>query len=322
MAAEPLPVIIDTDCGRDDFMAIAFLLARRDVQIEAITVANGLAHVGAGAGNVLRLAEMGGHSRLPVYIGRGTPMHGEAAFPEPWRKNSDEILHGLLVPEALHAPEEQPAADYLASRLRNRRRPVRILALGPLTNLAEALERMPGALNGVEVVIMGGAVRVPGNLGEGGAFHTNNKTAEWNLFVDPVAAERVFAAGARIRLIPLDATNEVPVDAAFLRNLGAQAQTPLGRFVHDLVARECDFQDGATCYAWDALAAAALVDPSVVRMRPLAIEIKQSPPEAGRTEEIRGQKPNTEVALAADAARFRRIYVGAFTRADSTGAGL
>ncbi|HET9320819.1 MAG TPA: nucleoside hydrolase, partial [Bryobacteraceae bacterium] len=88
-AAESTPMIIDTDCGRDDLMAIAFLLARRDVRIKAVTVANGLAHVQAGAANILRLLALGGRGDVPVYIGRETPLRGNAAFPDPWRKNSD-----------------------------------------------------------------------------------------------------------------------------------------------------------------------------------------------------------------------------------------
>ena len=320
MAAEPVPVIIDTDCGRDDFMAIAFLLARQDVRIEAVTVANGLAHVRAGAGNVARLLELGGRGDVPVYIGRETPMRGHAAFPDAWRTSSDKLLNGLKLPRARRAPEKQSAAEYLGARLGDRGRPVRILALGPLTNLAEALERAPGVLRGVELVIMGGAVRVPGNLGDGDAFRTENKTAEWNLFVDPGAAKLVFDSGARIRLVPLDATNQVPIDAAFLRELRLKARTSLGGFVGDLLERECKLPEGGTCYAWDALAAVALVEPSVVREVSLAIEVRQSPPEEGRTAEVAGRKPETQVALGARAVQFRKTYLAAFTPEGSTAA--
>jgi len=316
-AAENTTVIVDTDCGRDDLMAIAFLLARRDVRIEAVTVANGLAHVQAGAANILRLLELGGRGDIPVYIGRETPLRGNAAFPDPWRKNSDALIPG---PPAHHQPQARPAADYLANRLRDRGRPVRILALGPLTNLAEALARDPGLLRGVELVIMGGAIRVPGNLGDGGSFKTDNLTTEWNLFVDPLAAQQVFGSGARIHLVPLDATDQVPIDAGFLRELQSRPRTPLGDFVAGMLQRECGFQDGATCYAWDALAAAALVDPSVVPWTPLAIEVWQTPPEEGRTAEIAGHKPNAQVALGADAAAFRKVYLAAFTPAGSAAA--
>jgi len=322
MTAQPATsIIIDTDCGHDDLTAIAFLLARPDVRIEAVTIANGLAHVQAGAANVLRLLALGGRGNVPVFIGRDAPLRGHAAFPDPWREKSDALLAGLDVPAAGHAPEVQPAADYLASRLRQRSRPVRILALGPLTNFGQALERSPEMLRGVEMVIMGGAVSVPGNLGDGGTFKTNNTTAEWNIFVDPLAAKRVFESGARIQLIPLDATNHVPIDASFLRELQLKARTPLGEFVTAIMERDRKSIEQGTYYAWDAVAGVALVDPAAVKSSPMAIAVKQDPPEEGRTAEMRARPANAQVALGADAAAFRNVFIGAFRVASPARAG-
>jgi len=310
-AQQSLPVIIDTDCGSDDLMAIAFLLGRKDVRIEAITVDDGLAHVRAGASNILRLLELGGHGDIPVFIGRETPMHGDRAFPDPWRQTSDTLLRDLTIPAAHHTGQARPASDYLAARLADRSRPVRILALGPLTNFGEALQTSPKVLNGLEMVIMGGAIRVPGNLGDGGEFKTDNRTAEWNLFVDPYAASMVFASGARIRLVPLDATNRVPINAEFLRELQSKARSPLGRLVTGILDRERDLVDQGAMYAWDPLAAVALVAPSVAVMTPLAIEVKQNPPEDGRTAEIKSGRPNATVALEAVPAVFRKTFLAA-----------
>jgi inosine-uridine nucleoside N-ribohydrolase len=305
------PVIIDTDCGSDDLMAIAFLLGRKDVRIEAIAVDNGLAHVRAGATNILRLLELGGRGDVPVFIGRETPMRGERAFPDAWRKVSDTLLRDLPIPAAKHAAQTRPTANYLAARLADRSRPLRILALGPLTNFGEALQKSPDILKGVEMVIMGGAIRVPGNLGDGGAFKTENRTAEWNLFVDPYADKLVFASGARIHLVPLDATNRVPINAAFLRDLQSVAHAPLGRLVAGILDREKDLIDEGSMYAWDPLAAVALVEPSVAVMTPLAIEIKQNPPEDGRTAEVKGGRPNASAALDAVPAVFRKTFLAA-----------
>lgn len=313
MAAEPVPIIIDTDCGRDDMMAIAFLLARRDVRIEAVTVDNGLAHVQAGALNVLRLLDLGGRGDVPVYVGRATPMRGSRAFPEPWRKASDALIPGPL---PHHKPQSQPATDYIVNRLSDPARPVRILALGPLTNFGEALRRKPNLLRGVELAIMGGAVRVPGNLGDGGVFQTKNTSAEWNLFVDPLAAQMVFDSGARISLVPLDATDRVPLDAGFVRELESEGRTPLGEFVSGMLRRECKLLEGGTCFAWDALAAVALVNPAALPWTPLSLQVKQSPPEDGRTAELPGKNPNATVALEADPVKFRKIYLEAFKTKD------
>lgn len=310
-AQQSLPVIIDTDCGSDDLLAIAFLLGRKDVRIEAIAVDNGLAHVQAGASNILRLLELGGHGDIPVFIGRETPMRCERAFPNSWRQTADTLLRDLTIPAARHAAQTRSASDFLAARLADRSRPVRILALGPLTNFGEALQKSPDVLKGVEMVIMGGAVRVPGNLGDGGEFKTDNRTAEWNLFVDPYAASMVFASGARIRLVPLDATNRVPINAEFLRELQSKARSPLGRLVTGILDRERDLVDQGAMYAWDPLAAVALVAPSVAVMTPLAIEVKQNAPEDGRTAEVKGGRPNATVALEAVPAVFRKTFLAA-----------
>jgi inosine-uridine nucleoside N-ribohydrolase len=202
----------------------------------------------------------------------------------------------------------------LIERLRDHNYPVRILALGPLTNLAEALQRAPSSIDAVaEVVIMGGAVRVPGNLGDGGFFHTANKTAEWNMFVDPLAARIVFRAGVNIRLIPLDATNTVPIGAAFVHEFQAKARSPLARFVAQVLEADRESIDQGIFYAWDPLAAVALLDRSVVHTLPLHIEIRQDPPEEGRTIQTPGRS-NTHVALAADAGAFRRLFLEAFEK--------
>ena len=310
-AQSTIPVIIDTDCGHDDLTAIAFLLARRDVRIEAVTIANGLAHVRAGAANVARLLALGGRGDVPVFIGRETPLRRQAAFPDPWRKKSNALLSGLKVPAVGRAPEKQSAADYLAGRLRDHGHAARVLALGPLTNFGEALEREPGMLRGVEMVIMGGAIRVPGNLGDGGTFKTSNTTAECNIFVDPLAAKRVFESGARIQLIPLDATNHVPIHAGFLRELQRKARSPLGEFVVAIMERDRKLIEQGTYYAWDAVAGVALVDPAAVQTSPMAIEVKQDPPEDGRTAEMIAGPANAQVALGANATAFRQIFASA-----------
>ena len=311
--AQSRPILIDTDAGSDDLMAIAFLLSHPDVRIEAITIANGLAHVDAGARNLVRLLELSGRKDVPVFAGRSTPLRGNAAFPEEWRRTSDE-LPGVQLPSTSRRPEPRGAADYLAERLKDGKHPVRILALGPLTNLAEAIGRDPSLARTIdELVIMGGAVRVPGNLADGGVLQTPNKTAEWNLFVDPLAARVVFQSGIRIRLIPLDATNKVPIDLAFLEKFQAGARTPLGRFAAQVLETDRKFVEEGYFYAWDPLAAVALLDPGVVKASALHIEIREDAPEEGRTAESRG-RPNASVALDADAAKFKRLFLGAFEK--------
>jgi inosine-uridine nucleoside N-ribohydrolase len=256
----PAPVIVDTDAGTDDLLALAFLLARSDVHIEAITVVNGMDHVPVGVANVLALLQLAGRTDIPVYAGSSVPLAGHAAFPAAWRKIAED-LPGVDLPKAQAKPQTESAVSFLVRRLSNSKRPVRILALGPLTNIGAALRQEPyGAQSIEELVIMGGAVRVPGNLGDGGVFKTENKTAEWNFFMDPLAASIVFGSKASIRLIPLDATQQVPIRADFVKSLGNGAKGTLEQFAAQVLASDdVEIREGYF-YAWDPLAAVALVD--------------------------------------------------------------
>src|SRR5580698_9229106 len=111
---------------------------------------------------------------------------------------------------------------------------------------------------------MGGAFRVPGNLGDGGAYKTSNTTAEWNYFVDPEAAARVFRSGVPIRVVPLDATSRVKLDTAFLARFQHEAHGPLAAIISSVLNGEREMIDQGIFYAWDPLAAAALLDPGVL----------------------------------------------------------
>jgi pyrimidine-specific ribonucleoside hydrolase len=304
-------VIVDTDAGVDDLVAIAFLLSRPDIHVEAITIVNGMAHISAGGRNVLRLLALAGHNDIPVFLGRDSPLSGSQEFPEAWRRDSDE-LPGITLPEAVRLPESRSASDYLLKRLLDAAHPVQVLALGPLTNLAEVFSHTPrAARTGRQLVVLGGAVRVSGDLGDGGFFQTNNVSAEWNMFVDPQAAKIVFTSGAPIRLVPLDATQRVPIDMALLEQFQSHANSPLSKFVAQVLATERDQIRQGFYFARAPLAAAALANPAVVTFRPLAIEISDKPAEAARTVEAKNRRANVQVAVDADALRFRDVFMNA-----------
>jgi pyrimidine-specific ribonucleoside hydrolase len=310
-APMPRTVIVDTDAGSDDLMAIAFLLSRPDVRVEAITVVNGMAHVREGGRNVLRLLELAGRHDIPVYLGRESPLSGNAEFPAEWRHTSDD-LPGVTLPEATRAVESRSAVEYLSKRLADAARPVQVLATGPLTNLAETFTASPRAARTIrQLVIMGGAVHVSGNLGDSGMFKTDNEAAEWNIFIDPGAAKTVFASGSPIRLVSLDATQRVPIDMALLEQFQSHAKSPLAQFVSQVLALNRDNIRQGFYFAWDPLAAAALANPAVVSFRPMAIEISNDPKELGRTMEVKKPRANVQVAIDADALRFREVFMTA-----------
>jgi pyrimidine-specific ribonucleoside hydrolase len=301
------PIIIDTDMGSDDVMAIAFLLSHRDIPIEAITVVNGLAHVPAGAANARRLVEASERTSIPVYEGRETSLQPTASFPREWRNGSDQPLTTAPAPSGRN---RERAETWLARRLKDSAHPVRLLALGPLTNIALALAEA-NVKSVEEVVIMGGAFRVRGNLGDGGAFKTTNTTAEWNFFVDPEAAARVFRSKVPLRVVPLDATSRVKLDSAFLENFHQQGHGPLGAIVAKVLDGERDLIDQGIFYAWDPLAAVALLEPDVATWNKVRVAIRQTGAEAGRSL-IEPGPPNAAIAVDAKRTGFESIFLKAF----------
>ena len=310
--AQSLGIIIDTDAGSDDILAIAFLLSHPSVHIDAITIANGLAHVDAGARNLTRAGGIAGRPNVPVFAGRPTPLKGSAEFPREWRKTSDDlpgVSPALRLPEAL---ERKRAADYLIEYLQDQKHRVRILALGPLTNLAEALEREPSIAHSIqEIVIMGGAIQVPGNLGDGGVFQTNNKTAEWNIFVDPSGrahrlplAHSHFAGPARRHQQGPDRSRipaRVPGPCSF-------AARPRSRAGLETDRESIQGNTSTLGIRWQP---SRCFTPKSSNPAAFTSTFVQDPPQQGRTVQTPGS-PNADVAMDADAARFRKIFLEAF----------
>ena len=235
-------VVIDTDMGADDWMAILYLLQRPDVHVRAITVSGaGLAHCGPGVRNALRLLALAG-KRAPVACGRARPRH----FPAGWRRRADRVL-GLRLPGPAGSPSPKPASELLAAAVRGSVRPVSLLTLGPLTNVADAFALDPRLARELRAVyVMGGAITAPGNTPDG--------ASEWNFHVDPTAASAVLRSGAPITLVPLDATQHVPVTRSFYEGLKAAHGTRVADFVFRVLSRRRD------SYFWDPLAAAILTD--------------------------------------------------------------
>ena len=222
----PRPVLIDTDMAGDDWMAILYLLNRPEVSVTAITVSGtGEAHCFPGINHAMSLAALAGQPEIPVSCGRTTPLQGEHAFPPGWRANVD-ALAGLTLQSNPASPAAQPAAELLTTTIQSLPGKVTILTLGPLTNLAEALQSAPEIKDKIEMVyIMGGAVDVPGNVGTSGAG-IDNSVAEWNIYIDPRAAAIVLQSGAPVTLVPLDATNHAPITQKFYERLKEDRKSP------------------------------------------------------------------------------------------------
>lgn len=312
------PVIIDTDMAPDDWMAILILLQRSDVNVRAITVTGaGEAHCGPGVRNARDLALLAGRPEIPVACGRETSLEGGHAFPTAWRESVDNLL-GLALP---HNPDPsaslgagslaaESAVDLLIRTVRESPRKVHLIALGPLTNMAEALAADPAFVDNLQMMtIMGGAVNVPGNVNL--ALDNGNEWAEWNMYADPHAAALVVASGAPITLVPLDATRYAPATMDFYHRLGQDRATPAAEFIYRVLTRqESDLQAG-WYYFWDALAAAIVADENLATFQEMSLAvIDEEGPQSGRTA-VSDDGYQVRVATSADRARFEALFLDA-----------
>lgn len=285
------PVIFDTDMAHEDIFSALFLLSHPNVDVRAITVAGtGEVHCGPGVEYALGLAAMSGHEDIPVACGRETPLSGNHVFPAEWRKSANEG-YGVAMPKG-GDPSHLSASDLIIDLVQNSDEPVTIVAVGPLTNIAEAIQKEPGIIVNIEeVYIMGGAVNVGGNVGNSGV-DINNKYAEWNIYIDPVAANIVFNSGASITLVPLDATKDVPITRKFYNVLGGHLNTPSAILVHDILTANLGFVDSGGFQFWDSLTSAIFTNPSIASFEEFQLTVvEEEGPESGYT------KPDSNGAM-------------------------
>lgn len=310
VATDAQPVVIDTDMAADDWLAILYLLGRSDVDVRAITVTGaGEAHCSAGTRNALNLIALAGRPDIPVACGRETPLAGDHAFPTAWRERVDRLL-GLTLPESSQEASDKSAVELLTQIIQGSPQKVHLITLGPLTNVGEALEAEPALVMNLEMItVMGGAVEVPGNVGS--SSNIENEVADWNIYVDPRAAAEVFASGAPITLVPLDATNHVPVTMEFCRRLKRDRTTSVAEFVYRVLAAQEDYIRLGSYYFWDPLAAAIATEEGVATFQEIPLMVvEEEGPESGRT--LRSEEGFLiRVAMTADQERFETLFLDA-----------
>ncbi|PWY55188.1 nucleoside hydrolase [Legionella qingyii] len=278
------PFIIDTDVGIDDELAMFYLLAQKDIDIKAITiVGTGESHCPAGLRNVAGLLALTHHEKIPLACGRVAPMTGTHQFPNWLRKQADSLAGAANLLPKVEVSTSQTAVQLLETTLKNAKEPVEILAIGPLTNLGELVTQMPKIKNKIKMIyVMGGAVDSMGNLIEVDSSIRNN-TAEWNIYVDPHAADKVFRSGIPITMIGLDVTNQVPVTKDFYLKL-KQNQNSLGnKFFYELFHRNEAEIFEHKWYFWDVLSAVVAHDNSIVKSTNKKLRVVLSPEDQSGT---------------------------------------
>ena len=211
--AAPRDLIIDTDPGADDVVALLLAMASpEELKIRAITTVAGNVRLEKTSRNARLAREWAGREEIPVYAGAGRPMVRTPIYAA--NVHGEEGLTGVQVHEPKKPLAQGNAVQYLIDTLSAAEpHSITVAMLGPQTNLALALIQKPEIVNGIkEVVVMGGAHFNGGNI---------TPAAEFNLFADPHAAEVVLASGVKLTYLPLDVTHKVLTSDARLKQLAA-----------------------------------------------------------------------------------------------------
>lgn len=258
-----LPVILDTDMGIDSVMGLLYLLREPTVDLKAVTISHGTADVDQGAANCLRVLELTGNRAIPVAKGPNVPLQGQRAFPDFWKEQANTLGETRL-PEAKAELSSLSAAEMLVKAIRESSSPVTIVAMGPFTNLALALEKDPSIASKIrEIVAMGGAVNGPGNIDKP-YVGIRNGVAEWNLYLDPQAADAVLRSGIKVRLIPVEATRLLPVTPAFRDKVREAKRDMTSELLLGLLDAVEEGIDGGWFFFWDTMAAVSAIHPEVM----------------------------------------------------------
>ena len=234
----------------------------------------GETHAEAGVQNAMNLCLLAGQAQIPVAAANPEPLDGYHIFPTPWRTMAD-TLSGISVPKHQGPKTPGNAVELMIQLLKNSPGKVNILALGPLTNISEAFEQEPALMEKVgKVVIMGGALRVKGNIiVPGFTDNLKNRVAEWNIYIDPVAAQKVFRSRVPNVLVPLDVTNQVQVTFGFVDQLKKQGKSPEAKFMCQVFAKETEFIKSGEFFFWDPLAAAVAVEDRLGKYESLKMDV-------------------------------------------------
>ena len=263
----PQSVILDMDPGVDDALAIILAMRSPELNVLALTTVSGNVPVELGTQNALKMLELVGREEVPVYEGASRPIEGEPIYA--YHVHGESGLGDAELPPPRTASRGH-AVTYLLDIIVERGEELIIIATGPLTNLAHVEADHPGILKMVkEIVVMGGAIRVPGNV---------TPTSEFNFHVDPVAARALVASGADIRLVPLDATRQVFLDSETLSSHATSHPGEIARFC-ELACRPAfsrgDSQGGPERLALhDPLAVGVAIDRTLCATESLWIDVE------------------------------------------------
>ena len=228
----PKHIILDTDPGIDDSLAILLAAASPEIVLDGVVSVHGNVSTEQTTINALSVLELAKADHIPVYKGCELPLVKESLLsPE---THGNQGLGYAQLPEPLNQPRAGHGSDHLIEQVMSRPGEITLVCIGPLTNIALAIRQEPRIVENVrEVFIMGGAIQHPGNT---------TAQAEYNTFVDPHAAHIVFHSGMPITLTPLDVTYQCIFTKDDLNRL-LKIDSPVTKFIADSTRFYMEFHD-------------------------------------------------------------------------------
>src|SRR5271170_671132 len=326
-------LIIDTDPGTDDALAILLALRSPELRVEALTIVAGNVQAPAGLANALKVVSLAERCDLPVAEGAQRPLHAKLNIEPFW--NGPNGLGGAELPASQCKADPRFGPDVIIDPVHKYPHEITIIGVGPETNLALAILKDPTIVPLVKrVILMAGSIS-GGNV---------NGAAEFNVFCDPDAADLVFRAAWPVTMVGLDVTEITLISSAQVdeieRSGGAEAKfaAAVARFQVGLY-QGTGFGGGAI---HDALAVGAAIDPSFLKLRTMRIDV-ETEGRIARGETVANRlgtvdrvvdkgdhletvgvdevKPNAQVAVGIDSERFLKFFVARLSGSATAAAG-
>ena len=313
MIENPRKIIIDTDPGVDDTMAILFALRSPELEVIGLTSVFGNTYVETTTLNALRLVELEGNQHIPVARGAGQPLVGKARSIGMHVHGSDG-MGDTNPPPPKGSPLDIPAAQFIVQEIMGNPGEITLVPIGPLTNIALALRLEPRIVENVkEVVIMGGSAYAGGNA---------SPVAEANIYNDPYAANIVFSAGWPLTMLGLDATMKWIMTKEYLDDL-CSAGNLATDLIRDILPFYQAFLDGfyhsdGDIHTHDPSAIAYLIDNSLFTSEEMPMFVETVGRCAGQTvpdiHHLVGEFPLVNVCLDADSTALSELYKERLTK--------
>ncbi|OIW17362.1 hypothetical protein TanjilG_22474 [Lupinus angustifolius] len=315
MALQPKKIIIDTDPGIDDAMAIFLALRSPEIEVIALTTIYGNVYTTLATRNALHLLEVAGRTDIPVVEG------SHVTLTKGTKLRIADFVHGAdglgnqNFPPPKGKPLEDSAAAYLVQQAKENPGKITVVALGPLTNIALAVQLDPEFYKNIgQIVILGGAFAVNGNV---------NPAAEANIFGDPDAADVVFTSGADILAVGINVTHQVVLtdsDREKLASSNGNFAQYLNKILDVYFSYHREAYNTKGVYLHDPTALLAAIDPSLVTCMEGIVRVQTNGITRGITILYNKQKrfgeitewsnkPSVKVAVTVDAPRVVKLVM-------------